>query len=185
MMRAIRTCVAGLLGLAVVVSAATAEELDWNYQVEQVRFVAPEPTPADEAYDSSLGAIDSSLGAIPEPDATSDLGYAYAEDMDCPECVDAYACGRPCRRCGRRMIGSTCNMGQHQAYFPPMHGYYYFRPYHHSQVWNQQSVARMWGEDPANPYSNRLFQMVYEQYRAEDLTEQPAFLEEGVEEVEE
>ncbi len=78
---------------------------------------------------------------------------------------------RPRRTC--RVIGSTCTMGQHHAYFPPMHGYYYFHPYHHSHVWRHQAFAQLWGEDPAHPYANRVFEMVYEQYRAEALPEQP------------
>ncbi len=78
---------------------------------------------------------------------------------------------RPRRTC--RVIGSTCTMGQHHAYFPPMHGYYYFHPYQHSHVWQHQAFAQLWGEDPAHPYANRVFEMVYEQYRAETLPEPP------------
>ena len=47
-----------------------------------------------------------------------------------------------------------------------MHGYYYFRPYHHSHVTQQQMVTA-WGGDPRNPYANEIFQRVYAQYKAE------------------
>ncbi len=171
-MRAIRTYAyaAGLLGLAVAISGATAEQLDWDYPVEPARFVAPEPTPADAAYDTSSPFVH-------ESGTATGTGYAFAEDGACPECCFADPCRVLGHRAGRRLIGSTCNMGQHHAYFPPMHGYYYFHPYHHSHIWNHQSFARMWGEDPANPYANRLFQTVYEQYRADVLLEQPAIEE--------
>ncbi len=171
MMRAIQTCVAGLLGLFVTISWATAEQPGREHGVEQVRFVAPEPTLAD-------GAANATVRVVSEPGVGEHMGYAYAHDDDCVDCFhnSAYDGRRP--RSGRRLIGSTCTMGQHHAYFPPMHGYYYFHPYHHSHVWKHQMFARMWGEDPANPYANRVFEMVYEQYRADLLLEQPPFEEE-------
>ncbi len=54
-------------------------------------------------------------------------------------------------------------MSQHHAYFPPMHGYYYFRPYHHSHIEAQQQVAAGWGLNPNNPYDNQFFQAIYAQ----------------------
>ncbi len=52
-------------------------------------------------------------------------------------------------------------MFPHYPYFPPMHGYYYFRPYHHSHIARHQSLVAGWGGDPRNPYSNAIFQAVY------------------------
>ena len=42
-----------------------------------------------------------------------------------------------------------------------MHGYYYFRPYHHSHIARHQTLVAGWGGDPRNPYSNAIFQTVY------------------------
>jgi hypothetical protein len=58
-------------------------------------------------------------------------------------------------------------MHQHHAYFPPLHGYYYFRPYHHSHIPTHQQRVATWGEDPRHPYANKIFQRVYAEYRAE------------------
>ena len=58
-------------------------------------------------------------------------------------------------------------MHPHYAYFPSMHGYYYFRPYHHSHVRLQQQTVAGWGGDVRNPYSNEIFQRVYAEYRAD------------------
>lgn len=122
-----------------------------------------------------LAAKPDPIPAKPDPTSLDDTGYAYASDNNWVDyCDDPY-----CRRCGgsgragRRLIGSTCTMGQRHAYFPPMHGYYYFHPYHHSHVREHQTFAQLWGEDPANPYSNRLFQTVYQHYRDETAREQP------------
>jgi hypothetical protein len=57
-------------------------------------------------------------------------------------------------------------MFPHYPYFPSMHGYYYFRPYHHSHVMLQQQRVAGWGGDPRNPYSNEIFQAVYAEYTA-------------------
>jgi hypothetical protein len=42
-----------------------------------------------------------------------------------------------------------------------MHGYYYFRPYHHSHIAAHQAVVAGWGGDPRNPYSNAIYRAVY------------------------
>lgn len=66
-----------------------------------------------------------------------------------------------------RWICGTCNMPPHYAYYPSMHGYYYFRPYHHSHIPRQQQFVAGWGGDPRNPYANEIFQRVYAEYEAE------------------
>ena len=68
------------------------------------------------------------------------------------------ACGCGC--CDFRCC-PCCQMFPHYAYYPPMHGYYYFRPYHHSHVPTQQLLVTQWGGDPRNPYSNQVFQAIY------------------------
>jgi hypothetical protein len=96
-------------------------------------------------------------------------------DSDCCGCGDCGACcgPDPLRRCCRalhrlhRCLNSTCDMPPHYPYFPPMHGYYYFRPYHHSHLASQQDFVASWGGDPRNPYANEIFQRVYAEYRAD------------------
>jgi hypothetical protein len=51
-------------------------------------------------------------------------------------------------------------MFPHYSYYPPMHGYYYFRPYHHCHIARHQSLVSCWGGDPRNPYSNEIFKAV-------------------------
>jgi hypothetical protein len=197
MMRTILTCVAGVVGFCLVVASAAAEQPGFAHPVESTRFVAPEPTAdnpspavrqttrrepnhllpigfAQVSDDVALDAADP-IPAKPDPISIDEMGYAYASDNNWVDFCDDPCCRRcgGSGRAGRRMIGSTCNMGQHHAYFPPMHGYYYFHPYHHSHVREHQTFAQLWGEDPANPYSNRLFQTVYQQYREETANELP------------
>ncbi len=85
-------------------------------------------------------------------------------DCDCKRCRD------DCFLAERRR--SRCNMPPHYPYFPGMHGYYYFRPYHESHLTNQQALAVQWGGDARNPYANEIFRSVYARYRAE--REKPA-----------
>ncbi len=59
-------------------------------------------------------------------------------------------------------------MHPHYAYFPAMHGYYYFRPYHHRHLLDQQALVTGWGGDSRHPYANKIFQQVYAQYKAEN-----------------
>ena len=59
-----------------------------------------------------------------------------------------------------------CNLVQHHAYYPAMHGYYYLRPYHHEHVPLQQAFTTSFGADMRNPYSNDFFKAIYAEYRA-------------------
>ncbi len=61
----------------------------------------------------------------------------------------------------------TCTMHPRYPYFPPLHGYYYFRPYHFLHVIEHQFAVDDWGGDPRNPYANTIFQRVYAEYRAD------------------
>lgn len=83
------------------------------------------------------------------------------------QAVDACPSGCPSRM--RRVtragcILSTCDMVQHYPYFPPLHGYYYFRPYSYNEMVAQREVALLIGEDRQNPYSNRIFAQIYRAY---------------------
>jgi hypothetical protein len=42
----------------------------------------------------------------------------------------------------------------------PEDGYYYFRPYHYSQVAIQQNFVSEWGGDRRNPYSFEVFDQI-------------------------
>ncbi|MES2789306.1 MAG: hypothetical protein V4719_06770 [Planctomycetota bacterium] len=75
----------------------------------------------------------------------------------------------PCRDCRRGRCkscckDSTCDMYQHFPYIPDNHGYYYFRPYNYTAVWQHQQWIAQIGGDPRNPYSRSLFIPVYEQF---------------------
>jgi hypothetical protein len=60
-------------------------------------------------------------------------------------------------------------MYPHCTYFPASHGYYYFRPYHHSHIAIQQHFVRQWGGDPRNPYDNAIFEGIYDGVVSGDL----------------
>ncbi len=83
----------------------------------------------------------------------------------------------PCRDCRKCKSGcscckdSTCNMYQHYPYPPDNHGYYYFRPYNYTAVWEHQQWITTIGGDPRNPYSRSVFIPVYEQF--ENTTYEP------------
>ncbi|MDZ7619779.1 MAG: hypothetical protein U1E05_22500 [Patescibacteria group bacterium] len=165
-------CVAGTVLLTTAAMSVAADQPWRSHQAWRTSYIGAEPTPATRG-----------LAASPTPSSTKageEEDLAYASEDTPPASADANSaacCDDPCCECHRcrraRMIGSTCNMPPHYAYFPAMHGYYYFRPYNHSHVATQQTYARMWGEDPANPYGNRIFQTVYEQYRADASIAQP------------
>ncbi len=106
--------------------------------------VQPPPAPPHEASASPSDAS----SAQPEPDFEA--------------CEENGGCGG--RACTCALCGG-CNMPQHYPYFPAMHGYYYFRPYHHSHIAKHQQIAAAWGADPRFPYSNEIFKTVYAQYR--------------------
>jgi hypothetical protein len=127
--------------------------------VEKAEFLAQQglPTVAADA-ESSLTTV---LG---EPELADQ--NLVGVDGSCA-CGDAGCCA--CGTCGP-LCGGTCagcNMGQHHFYFPPLHGYYYFRPYHHSHVRRQQMLVQSWGGNPAHPYANEVFEAVYQQYKTE------------------
>lgn len=103
-------------------------------------------------------------------------------------CATPGGCNEGCSTCDSSGFGvgyrgglfgyfhSTCDMPQHHPYFPPMHGYYYFRPYHPSHVRWQQEFVASYGGDRRNPYSNDIFKVVYAEFAATqgEVTQEPA-----------
>ncbi len=121
-------------------------------------------------------------GGQPEQDSSpSDKPAPVAEQAETSEAVDASCCEPCCPSCGKRcghesvccwmiremclgpLFHGDCNMVPHSAYFPELHGYYYFRPYHYSHIRQHQEFVSSFGEDPRAPYANTVFQQVYKQ----------------------
>ncbi len=96
---------------------------------------------------------------------------------DAAECCNS-GCDGGCETCGgaygvyfwAQWLHGTCDMPPRYPYFPSMHGYYYFRPYHQMHVMQQQAVVIGWGGDARNPYGNEIFKKVYAEYRADHDT---------------
>ena len=85
---------------------------------------------------------------------------AEAEEGAYDDGVNGRAVGRPQR--------VACQMVQHYPYFPPMHGYYYFRPYTATQVpLQQQFIVTHVRGDQRNPYANEVFRRVFAEYKAD------------------
>jgi hypothetical protein len=63
------------------------------------------------------------------------------------------------------LLNDGDGMSEHYAYYPAMHGYYYFHPYHYMHVVYEQGFATQIGMDPRNPYANDLFKRVYAEYK--------------------
>jgi len=138
------------------------------------------PTPLDQGHlpiaeegGSSATSAPATLKLIVEPSAETLTQGELSASTAAPtldEACGGHGCGSECgtpsshRGC---KCCSTCDMYQHRPYFPPMHGYYYFHPYHPSHVARQQAFAASFGGDPRNPYSNDVFKNVYADYKAE------------------
>ena len=56
------------------------------------------------------------------------------------------------------------NMIMHYPYFPAEHGYYHYAPYNVTRVEMQQAFAASYGGDWRHPYSNSVFERVYDIY---------------------
>lgn len=93
------------------------------------------------------------------PTASDPGGGGFGHDLR----LGCWWCSHRFRACSH----SACSMPPHYPYFPSMHGYYYFRPYHHSHLVEQQNLAAQWGEDPRKPYANMVLKQVREAYEKE------------------
>jgi len=56
------------------------------------------------------------------------------------------------------------NLHQHIPYIAYPKDYYYFRPYNYFQIPDQQQEVMAYGDDPRDPYTNRVFERVYSQF---------------------
>ncbi len=134
------------------------------------------------AASGNYGAVPRSagIGANSAPTAVSPVagnvpggngGYVSTGPMDGTAGPDNCPCDGTggCWRHGY----NWADMPQHYPYYPPMHGYYYFRPYHYTHVPTQQGFATQFGVDPRNPYSNDFFKVVYAEYRASLIRTSP------------
>ena len=129
------------------------------------RVVTPEPSLDMMAGEMMAGEM-----------MPGDMVESNIVEVQDPLGVEVAECGGPasgCRHHGTsgycfwmQWLDSTCDMGQHRSYFPAMHGYYYFRPYHRSHLAAQQLSISSWGGDRRNPYSNAIFDRVYAEYDA-------------------
>jgi hypothetical protein len=111
---------------------------------------APAPAAANNMAPTPMGA-------------TGARASGYASDEGCGEWNGG----------ALRHWGGALDMPQHYPYYPPMHGYYYFRPYNYMHVPTQQAYATQFGVDPRNPYSNDFFKVVYAEYKASLLRSSP------------
>lgn len=123
---------------------------------------------------SQVGSSAAPLAAPSHPPQNTDsIGFPDHPSTVCPSGVNG---GEPVGRLGRGWIGyfqGSGNMPQHYAYFPAMHGYYYFHPYHYTQVVADQEFVSSFGGDRRNPYSNDFFKVIYAEYRAAEREGSP------------
>ena len=89
---------------------------------------------------------------VPCPDTAVTLGPGYA--------------GTAVGAIGSPLGAHRCGLPMHLPYYPSLHGYYYFHPYHPSHIAEHQAFVAQFGVDPRNPYSNDFFQAIYAEYRA-------------------
>jgi hypothetical protein len=144
-----------------------------------IAAAAPQPTPApSQSQDATV-----QQAGVPMP-----AGYVVPEPCGCQQCGCrpgvCYCQEHPCPRIHQRPLGpcsavGTCDMPQHHAYDSPMRGYYYFRPYNMVHVAQQQQAVMQWGGDPRNPYSNKVFEQVFEEFEKDQPTADPAEAEVG------
>lgn len=154
-MRIAIICFVGTMLLQAAPASANASDV---WYASQVRHASQAPAPVVNATNKEQ--IVYANQSTEEP-----LAYAHVIEepwADCCEC-DSWHPSYGRRGCG--LIGSTCTMSQHHYYYNPMSRYYYFHPYHHSHVRSHQMFGQLWGEHPANPYANQVFESVFQQYR--------------------
>lgn len=61
------------------------------------------------------------------------------------------------------------NMVPHLPYDAQPKTYYYFRPYNWMHIHQHQGEAAIWNAPAGNPYSNKIFQDVYESIEIEEI----------------
>lgn len=99
------------------------------------------------------------------------------EDSACRGCGRLGKCKTCSHSCAATLSGNgccnVCNMPPHFLYYPVDHGYYYFRPYNYRHIMEHQEAVMSWGGDPRNPYSNKMFEEIYEELEANDWETMP------------
>ena len=165
MQKRICAILAGLLWSMGVIAAAPAQEpaefigpgkLMLDRSSTATGEINPTVVPDDAAYGAAHGG---SGATCPEPC----LACTTAGPCDCQTSSHAKFCFWGPWFCG------TCDMPQHHPYSPPLHGYYYFRPYHPSHLREQQQFVAGWGGDVRNPYDNEIFKTVRAQRSTNDV----------------
>ena len=91
-------------------------------------------------------------------------------------------CDSPVERCccgqSRRLFGHLHRPPRKDyrfSYIPPLSNppqpneYYYFRPYNYIHVVNHQADAALWGGGAYHPYSNEIFERIYQEFDAESI----------------
>ncbi len=156
-MRMTIICLVGTMLLQAAPASANASEVWHASPVSQLSQV---PAPV-------VNAPNEEQRVIANQSTVDHLDYARFIEKPWADCCMCDVCTPHYRSHGCGLIGSSCTMAQHHYYYSPMPRYYYFHPYHHSHVPSHQMFGQLWGEHPANPYANRVFESVYRQYRAE------------------
>lgn len=77
----------------------------------------------------------------------------------CDPCAGAR--GRRGRVCVDNVHHHCGNLHPHYPYETYPRTYYYFRPYNHRHVFEQQQEAMQWGAPAGMPYVNDVFEQVY------------------------
>lgn len=113
---------------------------------------------------------------VPDPLSVHYSEVAPAEEQVVTEVVMTEAANCECQR-------SMCHCGRvrydllhpPKTMMPPLLSmdatstYYYFRPYNWRQVLENQADAARWGASPGNPYSNQVFQEIYNSIEFDEL----------------
>ncbi|MHB8902353.1 MAG: hypothetical protein ACYC6Y_26640 [Thermoguttaceae bacterium] len=159
-MRAVSVSIVAFFCVGVVMGQTIATEPGTGQVIERTEFLVAEPDP-------TVALAPQAPTDLPPAAPAASQGGCAEGSCGCQGACASGRCGSCCPGCGSCRIGSTCNMGQHHAYYPPLHGYYYFIPYHPSHVRQQQQLVLSWGGNPSHPYANELFEQVYRQYKAE------------------
>ncbi len=137
--------------------------------------VAPMMAPrfnGDGVVPGSLAVPDASAGnSFAEPVSGESLGEAGGGQPPCHgsglgHCLGWLWPGTHCDPVTHTRYRALWNLNPGDMvpwapYFPEYHGDYYFRPYHWTQVFEQQRIASRWGADPRMPYTSNVFQAVY------------------------
>lgn len=114
---------------------------------------------------------------------TLPVGGGHGKAANCGHCNACDACG--CNGCGHHCKGAglwgwfglpdPChapgNLYQHMPYLAEPKTYYYFRPYNYTMIPVQHAEGMGLGAPAGLPYSNEMFERVYEEYAVQKPVE--------------